>query len=600
MSAFTARVYLGCLLCCLLAACGGGAPASTTTPTTTYQIALYADSNNLASDGQTGVVLTAIVKDQDNRVVSGQTVTFSSDSGNLGSIVGTTDATGAATAVLSTAGNPANRTILVTATLGSKNAKLQISVQGTSLTVSGNLDTVVGGQAVLTAVLTNSTSQPIANQAVTVTSSAGNPIALSGVTDSLGRVSITLTGQNVGADMVTITALGATATSTVTVNSVQSLSFTAPSAGTDVLVGANQTITAHYAINGTPQTGVSVNFAASRGTLSASTMTTDNSGNVSTDFSSSSAGPVVITASVPSGSTQLSFNVKATTPASIALQSTRSTLGLREETQLTATVRDANGNLVADQPVSFNLIQDSTGGALSAALVRSNTGGQASITYTSGGVASGINGVTVGATVATSIAATTRLTVAQAGVAISLVQDNLLELGTNPNFYSKQFTAIVTDSAGNPVSNQTVEFRVKPERYYKGGLVYDDVAGLWVVSPPAISCAREDTNSNDSLDAGEDLNGNGQLDPTPAETITRTAVSDSNGMATINLLYPRERALWLDVRIEAYAGSIGSNLPQSVRFFHLAPMVDDMLDSLVAPPNFDSPFGIVQDCTSPN
>ncbi|WP_158228892.1 Ig-like domain-containing protein [Chitinimonas sp. BJB300] len=599
MLAFSVRAFLLCVCCYLLTACGGGAPASSSSAVT-YQIALYADSNNLASDGQTSLALTAVVKDQSNRVVSGQTVSFSSDSGNLNSIVATTDASGTATALLSTAGDPANRTIVVTAQLGSQNAKLQVTVQGTSLAVSGNLDTVVGGQAVLSAVLTNSAGQPIANQVVNVTSSAGNPVVLSGPTDSLGRVSLTLTGQNTGPDTLTITALGAIATSVVTVNSVQSLSFTAPAAATDVLVGASQTLTAHYAINGTPQTGVNVNFAASRGILTSSTATTDTNGDVSTSFSSNSAGPVVVTASLPSGSTQLSFNVKATTPASIALQSTRSTLGLREETQLTATVRDANGNLVADQPVSFNIIVDSTGGSLSAALVRSNNGGQASITYTSGGVASGINGVTVEATVATSITSTTRLTVAQAGVAISLVRDNNLVLSTNPNFYSKQFTAIVTDSAGNPVSNQTVEFRVKPERYYKGFLVYDNVAGVWVVSLPSLSCAKEDTNSNDSLDAGEDLNGNGQLDPTPAETITRTAVSDSNGLATINLLYPRERADWLDVRIEAYAGSIGSNLPQSVRFFTLLPLVDDILDSLVPPPNVDSPFGTVLDCTSPN
>ena len=100
-----------------------------------------------------------------------------------------------------------------------------------------------------------------------------------------------------------------------------------------------------------------------------------------------------------------------------------------------------------------------------------------------------------------------------------------------PNF-TKLFSALVTDAAGNPVPGARVQFEIKPAQppiraYSKGAyFVFGD---RWEKGYEAF-CFNEDLNLNGVLDAfvSEDLNYNGKLDGS----------EDQNGNGIIDLRAP--------------------------------------------------------------
>src|SRR5262249_51397481 len=146
-------------------------------------------------------------------------------------------------------------------------------------------------------------------------------------------------------------------------------------ANSNVTVGASQTLSVKYLQNGTPQAGVVVSFAATIGTLSASTATTDASGVASVNISSTFAGSSTISATLPNAAAQatLPLSFVASTPTSIVVQITPTALAPNSGTStfskatITARVADANGNPVANQTVNFSQDQDLSGGTLQTA-----------------------------------------------------------------------------------------------------------------------------------------------------------------------------------------------------------------------------------------
>ena len=119
---------------------GGGTNTGSTTPSAS-DLTLLASSPSLdsaAAGADQAVTITAIVRDSDNNAVSGDTVSFSASSGLVQPVNGgQTQSNGSATAALTTGGNPANLTITVTASAGSKSDTLQIPVTGTSIAIDG-------------------------------------------------------------------------------------------------------------------------------------------------------------------------------------------------------------------------------------------------------------------------------------------------------------------------------------------------------------------------------------------------------------------------------------------------------------------------------
>jgi hypothetical protein len=111
-------------------------------------VTLTTSAASIPSDGSASATITALVRDASNNLIPNVPVVFSASSGGIAPVGNsTTDASGAATAVLSTAGDPTIRTITVSAKVGTLTATVAVPVvAGTgSVTVQMGADTGTGG-----------------------------------------------------------------------------------------------------------------------------------------------------------------------------------------------------------------------------------------------------------------------------------------------------------------------------------------------------------------------------------------------------------------------------------------------------------------------
>jgi hypothetical protein len=325
------------------------------------------------------------------------------------------------------------------------------------------------------------------------------------------------------------------------------------------------------------------------------------------------AGPAVVTATNNAG-TSIQANVEfvATTPSNIELQVQPATVPTNSSSQITAIVRDANGNLVKNQIVSF-VLSDVTGGSLSNAQATTNSQGRAQTVYNSSSTTSAVNAVRVDATVQGAAAVTNfeTLTVAQRELFISIGTGNSI---AEPNTaqYRKEWVIQVSDAQGVGVGGASVTFGVLSERYWGGYREFPVGGSSWgTVTGPLVGCIDEDARTgnpsfdrNGVLDPGEDENGNGQIEAGNKASATNqgggggSLVTDQNGFGIIDLYWPQEYAYYLEVTLEARATVQGSESAESTTFI-LDGLADDFNQENTAPPGLVSPFGIDFDCATP-
>ena len=581
------------------ASTGGVSNTTTVNVVNTQQtITLSTDLPQIPSDSSRAAAITALVRDANNQVLAGVPVTFSSTSGGLTVTNGTTDANGHATATLNAATDPTNRTITVTATAGAANATINVDVIGTKLSVTGPANLVQNTQGTYTVSLTDSGGKGISGRTVTLTSSAGNTLsAASVVTDATGQKTFQLTGVNGGNDTLTAAALGLQATQAIAV-STQNFTITTPATGTKVNLGVSQTITVNWTSNGAPQSGQAVTFTSTRGTLSASTATTDGSGNASVTISSTQSGPAVITASGTGVTAQVTIDFVATNPATVVLQASPSTVAIQGQSTLTAIVRDASNNLVEGVVVDFTLA-DITGGALSVASATTDSQGRATTVYTASSTTSSKDGVVVTASTGAATPGTAKITVAGQTLFLSLGTGNSINI-ENAAQYSIDYAVQAIDTAGNAVANANITMTVVSMNYIKGFREWN--GSVWAVTVKA-TCASEDTNFNGILDPGEDTSGtgnnNGKLDPGLVASVAPGSVTtDASGNALVKVQYPKDHADYVQVKLTASTTVQGTEASTSATFW-LPAAAPDVNKQNVAPPGVNSPYGVSTSCTNP-
>ena len=271
------------------------------------------------------------------------------------------------------------------------------------------------------------------------------------------------------------------------------------------------------------------------------------------------------------------------------------------------------------------------------------------ISYAGGDFNLGDTTDSIGNTVKT---ATTKLTVASNPLSLSLGDNNKLEKGPNELTYIKRFVLLVADSAGQPVADASVSFSVDIYKYGKG--FYSDATyarpsvtgesgtftaalnplfplistvlstdGLNVVSTASFTatvsnitgvavtpfvapyvrarswCLNEDVNRNGAIDAGEDRNGNGSLEPRKADILissdTGVNKTDSGGLLTIKVQYPQSVATWLSYIVKASASVGGSEGTVSKRYTTDFVLGDEVNGSFLLPP-----YGSNYSCNNPN
>lgn len=603
----------------LLAACGDNGNFFTSVGTSSAaNMSLLVSSPQLGSGNTTGVTVTAIVKDGGNLVTEGVPVVFSASSGAMTVTQGTTDASGLATATLTPGSDYTNRTITVSATTGSVSRSTTVSVTGTSIAIGGETTIVQNDSTVLTATLTDSEGGAISGVAMTIGSSLGNTLsAASLTTDSQGKVSVTVTGTTAGNDTITFQAAGVTATHALAVSGDQ-FQISSPAANVDVALNTAQPIVANWKISGVAQVGQTINFSATRGTLSATTAVTDSAGDATVNISSTNAGPSTVTAWVTSGpSATKPINFVATVPATINLQTDKSSIGpndpgqTNEQATLTATVRDANNNLVKGKTVRFSITQDISGGTLTSATAVTDSLGKASTTYISSSATTAKDGVVIQALVdGTAIQDTVSLTVAQSSLFISLGTGNEI-LVPNETTYQLPYSVVLTDANGNAVAGKDVNISVEALAYRKGywgwtGTVWSLSGGptaggeLTLASSP-FYCANEDGSLpggiiNGVLDAGEDFNGNGILDPGNVTSTPVTVTTGTDGSVQFSITYAQQYAQWVKVKLTASRLVAGTESLATSTFW-LPIAGSDIASETSAPPGQISPFGTSTTCS---
>jgi hypothetical protein len=315
------------------------------------------------------------------------------------------------------------------------------------------------------------------------------------------------------------------------------------------------------------------------------------------------------------------------------------------QTTLTAVFVGANNARVPNVRVRFDLDGDpnSVGGSIGSGtqMLYSDANGVASTNYTPGTIASPTNGVAIRAcwdyndfAVGTcpNHVATTLTVVAQA-LKVSIGTNNKIGTDHALTFY-KDYVVVVNDAAGQAVKGVLVTPSLDLTAFYKG--YYDGnstgglKAGVWYfhdvtgdgpyswtgagwqdnfgAAGTRPSCPNEDENRNGVLEAGEDLNQNGKLDPSgvtitaldsSGNPVSGGAQTDGSGLMTVRIEYPRNYATWVDYAITVTA-KVAATEGKAVYVGTLVGSADELNDSSVPPSFAESPFGISQGCTNAN
>ncbi|MEO8309115.1 MAG: Ig-like domain-containing protein [Pseudomonadota bacterium] len=598
------------LVASLLAACGGSSDPSFQggsgggAAAAVSSVTLITSATSIPSDGSAPATISALVRNASNQYMTGVPVIFSAN--NNGSLLitqATTDSNGLATATLNTVGDPSARTVTVSALAGTVTSTVDVGVSGSTLAVQGPPGLTQGQAGTYTATFLDAGGKAVPGAVLTVTSTPTSTLTPSSITtNSSGQASFTMNAGTGGAYKLTVGGAGLSATQNVTVNA-DSFTITSPSAGppsAEVALGTPQTISVLWRSNGTPVSGGTVNFATTRGTLSAATGITNGSGVATVNITSTTAGAAIVTASGNSSSAQVPLEFVAITPAAIDLQPSVFTVNTGQTSTITAVVRDAAGNLVKNKPVTFSL-NDVTGGTLSLGVSTTDSQGRAQTVYTAGQTTSANGGVVITATVAGVAPKSVALTVAGRQVFLSIGTGNEI---SEPNTaqYMVEYIVQVTDSNGNGVASVPVSLTMLSQTYFKGqrALAVAPAVG-WTTSYSVVGgCADEDVNRNGQLDAGEDFNASGRLEAGNIVTVTPSnATTDANGFVVVKIFYPQEFAYYLTVSLSARTTVQGTEYVRSSNFL-LTGLSTDFNNPANAPPGPVSPFGIANSCANPN
>jgi hypothetical protein len=589
-----------------VSASSGGVSGKTTVTvaTTTQTLTLTTSVPQITSaTGSPPATIKALVVDANNNVVAGTTVNFQASSGALTVTQAVTDATGTAIATLGAGTSQLNRNITVTATAGSSTATIQVAVVGTTLTISGPTSLVQGASGNYTVSLTDSGGIGIPGQAITLTSASGNTLTPASVTTGAnGTASTQLTATNSGTDTITAAWQGMTGSQSVAVSG-QNFTITAPTANALLQVGTSPSVTFSWTVGGAGQTGI-VYVTTSRGTVTpASVNVTAGTPSAAITVTSTTAGPATISATaVQSGATvataQVAVTFVATIPATVSLQASPSAVAIQGQSTLIATVIDASGNPVLGATVDFSIQQDTTGGSLSAPTAVTNAQGQATVIYNASNKSSAVNGVIIQANVqGTAVpASTTTLTVGGQTVFLSFGTGNTISAySLNPQTqYELPYSVSAVDSAGHGLSGVTITYSVQSTAYAMGH--YGPyVSPVWPQVIVANNCTPTQVEEYD-----------GVINPTPppagvtpvltnipgsvASTDVSSAVTSTTGTASVNLIYPKDHATWVQVALTATATVQGTQNSTTATFW-LPGLSTDYTNESIPPPGIISPYG---------
>ncbi|MDP3652515.1 MAG: Ig-like domain-containing protein [Rhodoferax sp.] len=607
------KCLMGTLLLVALVACGGGGGNASSPPTSQTSTAnssvgnirITSSSSTLSADGTTALTFTIYALTSGNAAVSGATIDLTATNGVvLGSASVVTTSTGATVTMIADSSDQTSRTSTLTASCSGCTASpvsSLISIVGAtiSLTNSGGTSLVVGGSnATLSATVKNAFGAPMSGVTMSFAATDSSVLGLNaptGVTNTLGVATVTVSGIAAGSASVNASALGDAKSQAYTSGVATAvLAVTSPANNASMITNVAQII------NVSAPGATSVTFTATRGSFAngtASETVAVAGGVASATLTSAQAGTSTVTIfDSLSRSTNLTLIVSPPVSSvnKILLNASQTTLPVATSgvASLSLTARavlfdGTTDQSVANVPIEFSMTGGPGAGEfLSPALAYTNNAGYAVATVTAGTAASTPNGIVVSAKVQGTAVKTgtspssnnVQLTIGGQALSVAFGSSSVLGESSDKTLYIQAYSVQVTDANNNPVAGQTVTLRLRPVAFKLGS----------ICNVTAIYCA-EDANGNDSLEsASEDgartslalgsLAGSCPTIP-PAVTGSRdgiltpqnsdgggvpsTVTTDANGIAAFNHTYLKSEALWIVNKLTATVSSSGTETSRS-------------------------------------
>jgi len=364
-----------------------GSATITVTPAPVASVSVSLAANSITAVQTTQA--TATLFDAKGRVLTGRTVSWSSD--NTGA------ATVAATTGLVAAVSPGTANIVATSEGQTGSASLTVTpAPVATVTVSpSTVDLVLGITPTqqLSAVTKDANGNVLTGRSVTWTSSnsAAATVSASGL----------VTAVDVGNATITATSEGQTGTSSVTVSLAPVSSVTVSEPATPVIAGSTQVLTATPKdANGNILPGRTVNWESSNTavlTVSAASSVSTSSGATVT-VTAVAPGTATITAtseSAPAATTAtITVNPVPVATVTVSPEAATLVLGITPTQQLTAETKDANGNVLSGRDVTWSSSNTASATVDANGLVTAVAAGGATITATSEGQ-TGTSSITV-------------------------------------------------------------------------------------------------------------------------------------------------------------------------------------------------------------
>ena len=591
---------------------------------------VISDVSSIPTGGGDAASITVLVTDNSNRASSDQEIEFISSGGVLQDIISITDLNGEASAVLNLGRDYRNQDILIEAIAGGTVGSVLISTNGSEIEVEGDDLLVAGDSAELTITLTDGNEDPISNQEVLIQSASGNTITpATGVTNSEGHFIVEVDSAS-GSDIISVSALEGTVTANHEITVANDiLTFESPARNDELQVGGIEAIEVLWESEGSPVANEDLRFSLTAGQIIGNpVVTTDSSGRASISITSNSAGPVRVSAEADGSgdpTAKLDFEFVATTPSLINLNASSTRVPTGETSTLTALVTDANGNPVKNMEVVF-ASPDLRGGQINPASAISNSDGEASVTFTAGSLATEFEAIQiVSQVVNTSIADSVVMTAFERVLNVTIGSTDLIRSLNGQTQYSLPFVVQVADGSGSPLEEASIEMSIRPLFFTKGfyrlvnsdGVLPENLAAVnpgasfspaeWArTSATFIECIAEDSNGNRLLDAGEDTNNNGILDPQDPAIVAADSentptlengviTTDATGSGFFAIIYPQSNAQWASVEVTARARALGAEAEASF-ITDLPVLAEEIRDVTTSVPNQFSPYGTSLNC----